>query len=140
MSIESDVYAKVATDATIVTLLGSGGGDTHVYWIKAPQEKDPPYIVMYSESEGDINEEINDQIRFVFKIIADPDDFDKLTAVRDRLCVLLDKQDNVVIPSITHYIYWSKKNGSADLIEDMTENFVKVINFDMKFQKNTGGI
>jgi hydroxymethylpyrimidine pyrophosphatase-like HAD family hydrolase len=138
MSIESDIYGYVATDVAMIALLGAGA-DKRIYWIKAPQEKVPPYIVVFSEAEGNANEEINDEIRFVFKIVVDKDDYDKLTAIRDRLNTLLDKQDNIVVSSATNYIYCSKKNGSADLIEDTTENFVKVINYDIKFQKKTGG-
>ena len=138
MSIESDIYAYIATDATIIALLGAGA-DKRIYWIKASQEKTPPYIVIFTEGEGSINEEINDEIRIVLKIVAEKDDYDTLTAIRDRLNTLLDKQDNIVVSSATNYIYCSKKNGSADLIEDTTENFVKVINYDIKFQKKTGG-
>jgi hypothetical protein len=140
MSIESDIYAYIATDATLRTILGGSAADTRVYLIKAPQEKEAPYIVINSQGEGNINEEINDEIRFTFYLVASPNDYDKLTAMKNRVNILMDKQDGISITSADNYIYWSKKNGGADMFEDTTENFVKVINYDMKFQKITGGI
>jgi hypothetical protein len=137
MSIEFDIYKYLKADATLDTLLDSTATKEKIFPIRSDQSIINPCIVYTLEGEGG-TDEILDRATLILRIITDQNDYKKACQIRDRLGVLLDKQDDINITSSDYYIYWCKKNGGSEYDDPDTKELIKVINFDLKFQKQGG--
>jgi len=130
--IENDSITLLENDAILDGYLGSTAGDTRIYPIQAPQDAKAPYIVFYNVV-GSLDENI-DEIRLQLTINGGLDILN-LKNMRDRIKILLDKQDELVASSTDYWIYYSKLTASESLISPDTEEFIEVMFFNIKFNK-----
>jgi len=136
MTIEKDFYDYLKADVPLRTLLGASVADCRIYPLRSPQSKTGNYIVFMFEGEGGTDEILSD-VRLVIKITTPKSSYTVVNSIRDRILTLLDKQDQINITSTINYIYFCKLNGTSDLEDAETEETIKVLNFDIKFQRKT---
>jgi PKD repeat protein len=137
MSIEFDIYKYLKADTTLDTLLGSTATQEKIFPIRSNQGITNPCIVYTFDGEGGVDE-ILDSGTLTLRIITNQNDYKKACQIRDRLGILLDKQDSISITSSDFYIYWCKKNGGSEYDDPDTKELIKVVNYDLKFQKIGG--
>jgi hypothetical protein len=139
MSLEEDVYAYLAADTILATLLGATAIDAKIYPLFAPTETGGlPHIVYSSPGEGS-PDELLDGMRLTFKITTD-NDYEQANAIKEQLNKLLDfkqSQKNLNIPSSDFNIYDSQKNGKTDDYDKEAKLVIKVLNYDIKYITKT---
>jgi hypothetical protein len=133
--IENDLMRYLATDATLATLLGAVSGDNKIYPAFGTQQADEPFLLV-SATVGTLDE-ILDEDRLSIKIIAKR----ALTVqqIRDRIKVLLDKQDGIQAAlyaySTTYFIYYCKLAGSSEpYFDDIVGEWIDNIFFAVKYK------
>lgn len=129
--IENDIYVYLSTDTTLQTLLSGTAADTKIYPRSGLQIPTKPYIT-YSNSAGidDINTK-NDRIDF--NIVAE--NKDTANTIRDRIMVLLDKEDLVqnTITSTSFIFVYSIKVYGDGLIDQTTNDYIEILAFEIKY-------
>ena len=134
--IEYDLITYIEADATLDTLLGSTGSDTKIYPSKPPTGVTSPYI-LYFWGVGD-QEEMLDEDRIQLTDRASKQL--AATNIRDRLKILLDKQDRIqdvtfATASTTYHIYYCRFTGGDGFWEPEMEVWNSVLFFNIKYRK-----
>lgn len=131
--VEFDIYAYLIADATLDTLLSVTATDTKIYPLKSFQGATGPYIT-YSNAVGGIDETL-DIDRIELHIVSD----NKATvnSIRDRIKTLLDLNDMINISSDTYWIYYSKLVAGDSLIDEVTDDFIEIMIFEIEYKKKT---
>ena len=134
--VEYDIVRYLGEDATLDTLLGVIASDEKIYPDKPPTEATLPYILYYESINPP--DEILDVDRIQLTIRAST----KLAAtnIRDRLKILLDKEDKIqqttlTTGSTTYHIYYCKLDGGSRFWEPVTEIWNQVMFFLVKYRK-----
>jgi hypothetical protein len=139
MSLEEDIFQYLASDATLLALIGGTVETPKIYPVIAPTDAVAPHVVYMVPNEGDPDEIIDGQ-RITLKVTTDNYDYTLAAAIVARLNYLLDfkqRLETIPIPSSDFYIYYVKKNGGSDDKDDATKQVIKVRNYDIKFLKKS---
>ena len=135
--IEYDLITYLEADATLDALLGAGVGGTKIMPVIPKEEPTSPYIV-YSSSIGDNLDETLSEDRVQLNIFASS--MLVCTNVRNRLRILLDKQDEIqdttfYTASVDYFVYWSKLTA-GDIIHDPDRRLYQCVMFFAVKYKN----
>lgn len=133
--IEKDVALYLEADAALKTLLGGTTADSKIYPLVAQLESAAPFIV-YTPTFDDSGDENVDEDRIQLTIAGDTKAI--CDGIRDRLNVLLDKQDAIQhtsLTSSTYYIYWCKRTGGDALYDPVRGLKNVVLFFTLRYKK-----
>ena len=135
--IEYDMINYLESDATLMTLLGVTGDDKKIYPDKPPTRSVIPYI-LYFWGVGDQGDEILDEDRIQLTMRANTKQV--ATNIRDRLKVLLDKQDEIQDTtfhsgSTLYYIYYCRITGGSGFWDSVPEIYNIIMFFNVKYKK-----
>lgn len=125
-----DIYAYLASDENLAALLGAREGDSKIYPNYAAITCRVPYIVYRSANPGGSYDEVLSEEQITFVITGE--DFSQTAAISAALTMLLDLSCNV-IPSEKHHIYYGKKIGGSDFVDELGRHS-RAINFIFKFK------
>ena len=135
--VEYDLITYIEADSALDTLLSSTGSDTKIYPSKPPTGVTLPYI-LYFWGVGDQGDEMLDEDRI--QLTARAEERTEATNIRDRLKVLLDKQDRIqdvtfATASTTYHVYYCRFTGGDGFWEPETEVWNSVLFFNIKYRK-----
>lgn len=126
-----DIYNYLASDEALSLVLSSTQTDSKIYPNFARISSRLPYIVYRSTNPGGTTDEVLSTEQITLTITAD--DFLQITQISYLLTELLDLTANE-IPSQDYKIYYSKKIGGNDFLDELGRH-VRAINFIFKFKK-----
>lgn len=126
-----DIYNYLASDEALNLVLSSTQTDSKIYPNFARISSRLPYIVYRSTNPGGTTDEVLSTEQITLTITAD--DFLQIAQISYLLTELLDLTANE-IPSQTYKIYYSKKIGGNDFLDELGRH-VRAINFIFKFKK-----
>lgn len=126
-----DIYNYLASDEALSLVLSSTQTDSKIYPNFARISSRLPYIVYRSTNPGGTTDEVLSTEQITLTIIAD--DFLQIVQISYLLTELLDLTANE-IPSQEYKIYYSKKIGGNDFLDELGRH-VRAINFIFKFKK-----
>ncbi|MBR4508656.1 MAG: hypothetical protein IKP23_04220 [Elusimicrobiaceae bacterium] len=126
-----DIYNYLACDEALSLVLSSTQTDSKIYPNFARISSRLPYIVYRSTNPGGTTDEVLSTEQITLTITAD--DFLQITQISYLLTELLDLTANE-IPSQEYKIYYSKKIGGNDFLDELGRH-VRAINFIFKFKK-----
>jgi secreted protein with Ig-like and vWFA domain len=126
-----DIYNYLASDEALSLVLSSTQTDSKIYPNFARISSRLPYIVYRSTNPGGTTDEVLSTEQITLTITAD--DFLQITQISYLLTELLDLTANE-IPSQEYKIYYSKKIGGNDFLDELGRH-VRAINFIFKFKK-----
>jgi hypothetical protein len=134
--IEFEVIDYLLTDATLKTLISWSAGDPKIYPIQAREDAAVPYLI-FDCSVGAAIDELIDEDRIQITIVEK--DLANAVAIRNRIKVLLDKQDEIQDTTLhtgssNYYIYWSKLTGGTQIQETELDNINIMMYFNIKFK------
>ena len=128
--IENDIASILESDASLDLLLGAVAGNSKIYPVRAPQDAIGPYIV-YTSNVGELDENIDEDI---IQLTINGGELRSVTsAIRDRIKVLIDVQDEIV-SSISNWLYYSKLSGSQSFMNQDTNEYIEVMIFNIKYR------
>ena len=126
-----DIYNYLACDEALSLVLSSTQTDSKIYPNFARISSRLPYIVYRSTNPGGTTDEVLSTEQITLTITAD--DFLQIVQISYLLTELLDLTANE-IPSQEYKIYYSKKIGGNDFLDELGRH-VRAINFIFKFKK-----
>ncbi len=126
-----DIYNYLTADEALNLVLSSTQTDSKIYPNFARISSHTPYIVYRSTNPGGTTDEVLSTEQITLSITADS--FLQITQISYLLTELLDLTDNE-IPSQDYKIYYSKKIGGNDFLDELGRH-VRAINFIFKFKK-----
>ena len=126
-----DIYNYLASDEALSLVLSSTQTDSKIYPNFARISSRLPYIVYRTTNPGGTTDEILSTEQITLTITAD--DFLQITQISYLLTELLDLTASE-IPSQDYKIYYSKKIGGNDFLDELGRH-VRAINFIFKFKK-----
>ncbi|MBQ4493437.1 MAG: hypothetical protein II972_02400 [Elusimicrobiaceae bacterium] len=126
-----DIYNYLTSDEALSLVLSSTQTDSKIYPNFARISSRLPYIVYRSTNPGGTTDEVLNTEQITLTITAD--DFLQITQISYLLTELLDLTATE-IPSQTYKIYYSKKIGGNDFLDELGRH-VRAINFIFKFKK-----
>ena len=137
--IEANIYRYLTSDSTLYTLLSASASDSKIYLEVPLKEPTAPYI-LYSSELGTIDSEILSEDRIHLSVASD--DPAEAKNIRDRLIVLLDKQDliqdtTLFSGSTDYWIYWSKLTGYDSHFLPERQFFLEELYFSIRYQSKT---
>ena len=132
--IELDLVTYLLTDATLKTLLGWVATDDKIYPIQAPEGIVVPYL-LYDWGTGDTTDEILDEDRVQITIV--DTNLANAIDIRDRIKLLLDKQDGIQsttfsTTSANYFIYYSKMTGGTAIVDAEGKEYNLILYFNVK--------
>jgi len=127
-----DVYTYLAADTTLAALIG-GSGTARIYPDVSDENATPAYIVYSINADGE-REEVLADISINLSIYAQTRT--AVNEIKKRLDIILDKQDQISIPSDDYNIYWAKKISGYSTYEKETKLFHRAMIFAFKFKRN----
>jgi hypothetical protein len=130
--IEYDLVQYLNSDAILDALLGAVALNGKIYPNQAPQNTAMPYIVYNISNEGTLEENLR-EITFRFDIV--DDNYIPVKLIRDRLSILLDRQDKIrdYLTSDSYYLYWAKHISGSDYKEADRDLFHKEVIVQFKY-------
>lgn len=132
-----DLKSFLEADGTLMALLPAGGSNTKIYYLEPEEGETTPYILLSLQTDG-TSDDLIDEAMVNVRVVAET--YAVAKAIVDRLTVLLDVWDDIVIPSSSNRIYYSKKvGGGSDSREEDTKLFVLSRLYHVKFKRNAGG-
>ena len=126
-----DIYNYLACDEALSLVLSSTQTDSKIYPNFARISSRLPYIVYRSTNPGGTTDEVLSTEQITLTITAD--EFLQIVQISYLLTELLDLTANE-IPSQEYKIYYSKKIGGNDFLDELGRH-VRAINFIFKFKK-----
>lgn len=126
-----DIYNYLTSDEALSLVLSSTQTDSKIYPNFARISSRLPYIVYRSVNPGGTTDEVLSIEQITLTITAE--DFLQITQISYLLTELLDLTANE-IPSQTYKIYYSKKIGGNDFLDELGRH-VRALNFIFKFKK-----
>lgn len=128
--ITEDIYNYLAADSTLASALSSSAADSKIYPNFAAITSRTPYIVYRSSNPGGSYDEVLCQEHLTFIITAE--NYAQTAALSKVLTTLLDLTETQ-IPSQDYKIYYSKKIGGSDFIDELGRHS-RAVNFIFKFR------
>ncbi len=128
--ITEDIYNYLCADETLQTALSANETDSKIYPNFAAITSRTPYIVYRSYNPGGCYDEVLCEEHLTFIITAE--NFAQTAAISKILTVLLDLTSGQ-IPSQDYRIYYSKKIGGSDFIDELGRHS-RAVNFIFKFK------
>lgn len=126
-----DIYNYLTGDEALSLLLSATQTDSKIYPNFARISSRLPYLVYRSTNPGGTTDEVLSTEQITLTITAE--DFLQITQITYLLTELLDLTANE-IPSQTYKIYYAKKIGGNDFIDELGRH-VRALNFIFKFKK-----
>lgn len=126
-----DIYNYLASDEALSLVLSSTQTDSKIYPNFARISSHTPYIVYRTTNPGGTTDEVLSTEQITLTITAD--DFLQIVQISYLLTDLLDLTASE-IPSQDYKIYYSKKIGGNDFLDELGRH-VRAINFIFKFKK-----
>lgn len=125
-----DIYAYLTADEALSSLLNATENDSKIYPNFAAITSRTPYIVYRSVNTGGSYDEVLCEEHITFIITAE--NFEQTVLISKALTALLDLSANQ-IPSDTYRIYYGKKTGGSDFIDELGRHS-RAVNFIFKFK------
>lgn len=126
-----DIYNYLTADEALNLVLSSTQTDSKIYPNFARISSRTPYIVYRSTNPGGTTDEVLSTEQITLTITAD--NYLQITQISYLLTELLDLSSSE-IPSQEYKIYYSKKIGGNDFLDELGRH-VRAINFIFKFKK-----
>lgn len=126
-----DIYKYLQTDTGLTSALEATLQDSKIYPNFARISSRAPYIVYRSANPGGSPDEVLSNEQAVFVITSD--NFAKTVQISAVLTELLDLP-NANIPSQEYNIYYCKKTGGSDYVDELGRH-ARALNFTLKFKK-----
>ncbi|MDR0953640.1 MAG: hypothetical protein LBM71_05660 [Elusimicrobiota bacterium] len=127
----SDIYSYLLSSEVLKTALEFSEEDTKIYPNYSRLSSRVPYLVYRSTNPGGTSDEVLSSEQLSLIITADS--FLQVVEISLILTELLDLSDNK-IPSAVYNIYYSKKIGGNDYVDELGRH-TRVLNFILKFKK-----
>jgi len=127
----TDLVSYLSTDAVLLALTGN---EARIYPDVSKQNCGKPFLV-YSINTDGTRDELLDTTLVNLSIYA-LTSLETLT-IKARLDVLLDKQDQISIPSFNYFIYWCKRVGGPSVFELDTRLYHRAVLYALKFKKKS---
>jgi len=112
----TDLLAYLRADATLLALLNGDVNNTNIYDVTPLHTETSPYLLV-SISSGGTAAEVLDERLIAIRIVAETEEIAAARTISDRLDALLDLQDDLNMSSDNYYVYYGKKVGESDLVE-----------------------
>lgn len=128
--ITEDIYNYLAADDTLGAALCASETDSKIYPNFAAITSRTPYIVYRSSNPGGSYDEVLCEEHLTFVITCE--NFAQTAAISKILTVLLDLTEEQ-IPSQNYKIYYAKKIGGSDFIDELGRHS-RAVNFIFKFK------
>ena len=131
-----DLITWLESDAQLQTLLDGNAGNKKFFPVKAPPGDTTPYIRYFSSSEGSGDPVFEESM---VSLVTVAEKYDDAAAIVYRLSELLDVWEGLNVSSDRFHIYYSRKVGGSDTLEEgtMLHSLVRV--FHLKYKRKTGG-
>lgn len=129
-----DFYNYISADATLRSLLGATVAEPKIYPEIAPDDTVAPYIIYGPVREGS-PDEVLDYMTIQVSVFVDKHEQKSADDIIFRLKTLLDKQDQISIPSDTLFIYWAKHVGGDSYFVKETREYHRAAMFAFKFKR-----
>jgi len=127
-----DVFTLLKADSALLTLLGGTSTASHIFPENAPEDQTEPYIVLRHSTDGGNDENIKDQ---TIQVSIFAKDYDVLRNIDYRVKTLLDKEDQISMPSSEYNVYYCKHTGGSGMYEADTGLFHKVLLFGLRYNR-----
>ena len=131
-----DLVTWLESDAQLQTLLDGNAGNKKFFPVKAPPGDTTPYIRYFSSAEGSGDPVLEESM---VSLVVVAEKFDDAAAIAYRLSELLDVWEGLSVSSDRFYIYYSRKEGGSDTLEEDTMMYSLNGVFHVKYKRKTGG-
>lgn len=128
--IVEDIYSYLASDSALRTALSADERDCKIYPNYAAITSRVPYLVYRSSNPGGSYDEVLSEEGVTFVITSE--DYAQTAAISKVLSALLDLNCGG-IPSQGHNIYYAKKIGGSDYMDELGRH-CRAVNFIFKFR------
>lgn len=130
----TDFFNYLASDLTLRTLItGATVAAPRIFPEVAPEDTRTPYLIFGPLKEGS-TDEIMDAMTIQVSVFVDQHDQAAADAIIKRLKYLVDRQDQIAIPSTEYVIYWGKHVGGESYFVKETREYHRAAMFAFKFR------
>lgn len=125
-----EICSYLSSDSALKAALGADERDSKIYPNYAAITSRVPYLVYRSSNPGGSYDEVLSEEGVTFVITGE--DYGQTAAISKALSALLDLNCGA-IPSQEHNIYYAKKVGGSDYMDELGRH-CRAVNFIFKFR------